>query len=276
MPKFAANLSMLFADSPFLERFARTRASGFQYVEFQFPYEHDTAAIARALQENSLKLVLFNLPPGNFGAGERGLASLPGRIDEFRESVAVALEIAKTLGAPRLNCLAGKRDPNISLLEQQRVLTENLRYAAQILGGHDIALVIEHLNPNDAPGFLLPTPSSAFAIQQQVASHNLQVQYDVYHAQRTEGELANTLQKNLARIGHIQIADNPGRHQPGTGEINYRFLLNYLDQIGYANFVGLEYIPTAKTEDSFGWIAEYVRDPRKTDDASEPGAHRTP
>ena len=255
--KFAANLTMLFSDSPFLERFARARAAGFRYVEFQFPYEHNIAAIAHALRENSLQLVLFNMPPGDWSAGERGLASLPERMDEFRASVSYALDTARMLGAPRLNCLAGKRDPNVSLDEQHRVLIENLRYAARIFGEHGIALGIEHLNPNDMPDYLLPTPSSAFAIQQQVASPNLLVQYDIYHAQRAEGELANTLQKNIAHIGHIQIADNPGRHQPGTGEINYRFLLNYLEQLGYANFIGLEYLPTGKTEDSFGWIEDY-------------------
>lgn len=257
MPKFAANVSTLYADSPFLERFARARASGFQFVEFQFPYDHDIAALKRALDANALQVVLFNLPPGNWSAGERGLASLPDRIDEFRASVNLALDTARTLGAPRLNCLAGKRDPNVALVEQQRVLIENLRYAARLLGEHNIALGIEHLNPMDNPDFLLPDPSTAFAIQQQVASPNLTVQYDVYHAQRTQGELANTLSANLARIGHIQIADNPGRHEPGTGEINYRFLLHHLDHIGYSNFVGLEYLPTAKTEDSFGWLSGF-------------------
>lgn len=258
MPKFAANLTLLFADTPFLDRFARARASEFRFIEFQFPYEHDTSALSDALAKNELKSVLFNLPPGNWNAGERGLAALPDRIAEFRRGVALAVEIAKTLGTPRLNCLAGNRDVNIPLVEQQKVLIENLRYASRVLGEHDIALVIEPLNPYDNPDFIMPTPSAAFAVQQQVASPNLHVQYDLYHAQRTEGELANTLQKNLARIGHIQIADNPGRHQPGTGEINYRFLLNFLDRIGYSNFVGLEYLPTGTTEDSFAWISDYV------------------
>lgn len=255
--KFAPNLTLLFSDSPFLDRFARARASGFNHVEFQFPYEHETAAIARALQEHDLKVALFNMPPGNWGAGERGLASLPDRIDDFRRSVMVALDTAKTLGARRLNCLAGKRDKNVPLHEQERVLVENLGYAAGVFAEHGIALGIEHLNPHDAPGFLLPDPSTAFRIQEQVASPNLLVQYDVYHAQRVSGELANTLEKNLARIGHIQIADNPGRHEPGTGEINFRFLLNFLDGLGYAGHVGLEYLPSGRTEDSFGWIHEW-------------------
>ncbi len=255
--KFAANLTMLFTDRPFLERFARARACGFRFVEFQFPYEHDTAEIARALAENDLQPVLFNLPPGNWSAGDRGLAGLPERIDEFRSSVRHALDTARALGTPRLNCLAGNRDPNVPYADQERVLVENLNYAARIFEEHHIALGIEHLNPNDVPGFLLPTPSAAFAIQAQVAHPNLLVQYDLYHAQRTEGELANTIHKNLARIGHIQLADNPGRHQPGTGEIHFPFLLNFLDGIGYNHYVGLEYLPTGRAEDSFAWIEDW-------------------
>lgn len=255
--KFAPNLTMLFSDSPFLERFARARACGFRYVEFQFPYAHDTAAIARALQANDLKVVLFNLPPGDWGGGERGLASLPDRIDDFRASVTLALETAQALGAPRLNCLAGKRDSNVPFEIQERVLIENLQYAAENFAAHEIALGIEHLNPYDVPDFFLPNPLSAFHIQARVASPHLSVQYDVYHAQRTRGELASTLEKNLARIGHIQIADNPGRHEPGTGEINYPFLLKFLDQLGYEGYVGLEYLALGRTEDSFGWIRDW-------------------
>lgn len=257
MPKFAANLTLLYADSPFLERFARARASGFRYVEFQFPYEYETSAIERALKENELTAVLFNLPPGNTKAGELGLAALPERRDDFRRGVAQGIEIARRLGVQRLNCLAGKRDLKIPLAEQQRAMIENLRYAANALAAEDISLMIEALNPFDVPGFLIPNVSTAFSIQSQLGEPNAYVQYDFYHAQRTEGELANTIQKNLKRIGHIQLADNPGRHQPGTGEINYRFLLNYLDPIGYTNFVSLEYVPAGRTEDSLKWMSEY-------------------
>lgn len=263
MTTFAANLSTLYTDSPFLERFARARGSGFEHVEFQFPYEHDTDAIARALRENGLRAALFNLPAGDWKAGERGLAALPDRIEEFRRGVEQGIETARALGVPRLNCLVGARDPELAPGEQTRVMIENLRYAAQALAGHGIALLIEHLNPFDVPGFLLPTPSSAFLIQERVGSPNLFVQYDIYHAQRTEGELANTLQARLPRIGHIQLADNPGRHEPGSGEINFPFLLKYLDAIGYRGVVGLEYMPQAKTEDSFGWMG-----PSLTGDAS--------
>lgn len=257
MPTFAANLTLLYPDSPFLERFARARASGFKYVEFQFPYEYETAALARALNENGLHAVLFNLPAGNLEAGERGIAGLPQRIEEFRRGVALAIDTAHALGVTRLNCLVGKRDPELPPGEQTRVMIENLRYAAGALQGEGLALMIEPLNAFDMPGFMLPNPSTGFLIQQRVGAPNLYVQYDIYHAQRSEGELANTLHDQLPRIGHIQLADNPGRHQPGTGEINFRFLLKYLDEIGYAGYVGLEYVPQGATEGSLDWIREY-------------------
>lgn len=257
MPKLAANLTMLYTDSPFLDRFARARASGFRFVEYLFPYEHDISALAAALQTNGLTQVLFNLPAGNWSAGDRGIAVFPDRIAEFQQGVARAIEAAQVLHVKQLNCLVGKRDENIPLADQQRVMIENLRYAARALAEQGLALVIEMLNPYDVPGFLLASPRAAFNAQAQVAAPNLKVQYDVYHAQRTEGELAATLQQNLARIGHIQIADNPGRHQPGTGEINYRFLFDWIDQIGYTGYVGLEYIPAGTTEQSLAWITEY-------------------
>jgi hydroxypyruvate isomerase len=157
----------------------------------------------------------------------------------------------------QLNCLVGKRDARVPLEEQQRVMVENLRYAAGALAEQGITLLVEMLNPYDVPDFLMASARAAFAVQEQVASPNLKIQFDVYHVQRTEGELATTFQKNLARIGHVQIADNPGRHQPGTGEINYRYLLNYFDRIGYPGFVGLEYIPEGRTEQSLAWVQEY-------------------
>jgi len=257
MPKFAANLTMLYTDSPFLARFGRARASGFRYVECLFPYEFDTHVLAAALTENGLQQVLFNLPAGDWAAGERGIAALPDRVEEFRSGVQRAVQVAKTLNVRQLNCLVGKRQPEVSLDEQQRVMIENLRYAADALAAAGITLLIEMINPFDIPGFLINSPRAAFQVQDQVGSANLKVQYDVYHAQRTQGELANTIRSHLDRIGHIQIADNPGRHQPGTGEINYRFLLDLLDQIGYPGYVGLEYVPLGTTEESLGWIEEY-------------------
>jgi hydroxypyruvate isomerase len=257
MPKFAANLTMLYTDSPFMDRFARAKASGFRYVEYLFPYEHDISALAAALEKNGLTQVLFNLPVGNWGAGERGIAAHPDRIQEFRRGVTTAIETAQVLKCRRLNCLVGKRDEQVPLGDQQRVMIENLRYAANVLAEQGITLMLEMLNPFDVPDFLIAAPQAAFAAQDQVASPNLKVQYDVYHAQRAEGELAATFQKNLARIGHVQVADNPGRHQPGTGEINYRFLFNHLDRVGYTGYVGLEYAPEGTTEQSLAWIAEY-------------------
>ncbi len=257
MPKLAANLTMLYADSPFLDRFARARASGFRYVEYLFPYEHDLRALATALEQNGLTQVLFNLPAGNWSAGDRGIAAHPDRIAEFRHGVAQAIEAARVLKCRQLNCLVGKRDARVSPEEQHRVMIENLRYAATALGEQGLTLLVEMLNPYDVPDFLIASPRAAFAVQEEVGSPNCKIQYDVYHAQRTEGELAATFQKNLARIAHVQIADTPGRHQPGTGEINYRFLLNFLDRIGYPGFVGLEYIPEGTTEESLSWIKEY-------------------
>jgi hydroxypyruvate isomerase len=257
MPKFAANLTMLYTDSPFLDRFARAKASGFQFVEYLFPYEHDIGALANALRKNALTQVLFNLPAGNWGAGDRGLAAFPDRIAEFRQGVARAMEVAQVLKVKQLNCLVGKRDEKIPLDEQKQVMIENLRYAASELGKQGILLVIEMLNPFDVPHFLIASPREAFAVQDAVASPNLKIQYDVYHAQRTEGELANTFKNHLARIAHVQIADNPGRHQPGTGEINYRYIFDFIDRVGYPGYIGLEYIPEGTTEQSLGWVKEY-------------------
>ncbi len=248
---------MLYTDGPFVERFARAQASGFRFVEYLFPYEHDISVLANELVKRNLTQVLFNLPAGNWGAGDRGVAVFPDRIAEFRQGVARAIEVAQLFKVNQLNCLVGKRDEKIPLADQRRVMIENLRYAASELGKHDIRLVIEMLNPYDMPGFMIASPREAFAIQDEAASPNLKIQYDVYHAQRNEGELANTFQKNLARIGHVQIADNPGRHQPGTGEINYRFLFDWMDKVGYTGYVGLEYIPEGTTEQSLGWIGEY-------------------
>lgn len=257
MPKFAANLTMLYADSPFRARFARAKASGFRYVEYLFPYEHDISALAAALAENGLQQVLFNLPAGDWAAGERGIAALPGRVEEFRAGVARAIQVAQALHVPRLNCLVGRRDPAVPLANQQAVMIENLRYAAKALAAAGITLLVEMLNPFDVPGFLIDSPRAAFEVQDRVGHANLKIQYDIYHAQRTQGELANTLRAHLERIGHIQIADNPGRGQPGTGEINYRFLFEFMDAIGYVGYVGLEYVPVGTVEQSLAWVQEY-------------------
>ena len=257
MLQFAANLTMLYTDCAFMDRLARAKRSGFHYVEYLFPYEHDINAIASNLQQHDLNQVLFNLPAGNWDAGERGIAAQPDRIDEFRHGVRTAVEIAQVLRVNQLNCLVGKRDDTVPIQDQQRVMIENLRYAAHQLAEHKLRLLVEMLNPYDVPNFLIANPRAAFEIQDQVASPNLKIQYDVYHAQRATGELANTIQQNLDRIGHIQIADNPGRHQPGTGEINYRFLFDWIARCGYTGYIGLEYVPAGTTEQSLNWINEY-------------------
>lgn len=257
MPRLAANLSLLFADSPFLERFGRAAAAGFRRVEFQFPYACAPDDVAAALERHSLRCELFNLPAGDWAAGERGIAAHPARAEEFRQGVAQAIVYALRLGCPRINCIAGLRAPGVAAAEQRAALVANLRYAAAALAEHGLTLLVEPLNAHDVPGFVLQGSRDALDLIDAVGAPNLLLQYDVYHMQRGEGELAATIGANLARIGHIQIADTPGRHQPGSGEINYRFLLPHLDAIGYAGVVGAEYIPDGPTEASLGWVAEY-------------------
>jgi hydroxypyruvate isomerase len=254
MPRFAANLSMLFTEVPFLERFERAAKAGFDAVEVQFPYEAPAEVVRDRLRDAGQAMVLHNLPPGDWAAGERGVACHPGREVEFREGVARALHYATTLGVPRLNCLVGKRLAGVSEAEQHTTLLTNLRYAAAELRAAGLTLLVEPLNPFDVPGFWLDSPSKGFALVDEVGADNFLVQYDLYHAQRTEGELAGTLQRQLHRIGHLQIADTPGRHEPGTGEIAWDFIFDHLRRIGYAGDIGAEYIPAGRTEDGLGWL----------------------
>jgi hydroxypyruvate isomerase len=256
MPKFAANLSMLFTEHPFMERFARAKAAGFLAVEFLFPYEFDTDAIARELRQHKLEQVLFNLPAGNFAAGDRGLANDPSRVEEFRSGVHEALRIAKELNCGRLNCLAGLRLEGVPEETQMATLVENLRYAADAAAKAGVRQVVEPLNVYDAPGFFLPTPEAGFALVERVAHPNLSLQYDIYHAQRMSGNLAATIAARIGQIGHVQIADSPDRHEPGTGEINYLFVLKALDDAGYDGWVSLEYRPRVDTESSLAWLTE--------------------
>jgi len=258
MPKFAANLTMLFTEVPFLDRFARARQAGFDAVEFLFPYAFEAAEIRRRLDDNGLQLVLHNLPAGDWDAGERGIACLPGRSDEFRAGVARAITYAQTLGVGQLNCLAGKRPAGVTEADARRTLVDNLRFAASELKTAGLCLLIEPINSFDIPGFYLNRTAQALAILDEVGADNAFVQYDIYHAQRMEGELAATLQQHLTRIGHVQLADNPGRNEPGTGEINYAFLFAHLDRIGYAGWVGCEYKPATTTEAGLGWRSALV------------------
>ena len=255
MPRFAANLTMLFTEVPFLDRFERAANAGFKAVEFLFPYAYPAAELKQKLVDHQLELVLHNLPAGDWDAGERGIGCHPDRVAEFRDGVARAIDYATTLGAPQVNCLAGKAPPGIADDLLLSTFTDNLRYAAAALKQAGIRLLIEPINTFDIPGFYLNRTSQALAIIDAVGSDNLFVQYDIYHAQRMEGELIATMQKHLARIGHIQLADNPGRNEPGTGEIAYDRVFAALDRMGYSGWIGCEYKPATSTEAGLAWLA---------------------
>jgi len=257
MPRFAANLSMLFSEVPFLQRFALAAQHGFHAVECQFPYDCDAEEIFEQLQKNHLQMVLHNLPAGKWKEGERGIACHPDRVEEFRNGVHYALAYAQTLKVKQLNCLAGiaPEGHNTELLNQ--TLIDNLQYAARVLKPHGLRLLLEPINTLDVSGFLINRTQQAVEILDAVGAENVYVQYDIYHAQRMEGNLALTLQKNLPRIGHIQLADNPGRHEPGTGEINFAYLMPALDRMGYSGWVGCEYIPATGTVAGLGWMRDF-------------------
>ncbi|RMF41160.1 MAG: hydroxypyruvate isomerase [Alphaproteobacteria bacterium] len=243
MPRFAANLSMLFPESAFLDRFARAAEAGFSAVEFLFPYDHDPALLASRRAGNGLELVLFNAPPGDWQAGDRGLACLPERIPEFRDSIEVALDYASALGCPRLHVMAGITTGRRDKDALRQTYVDNLRHAADRAASAGITVLIEPLNPFDMPGYYLNEVATAREVIAAVGRPNLKLQADIYHLQRIQGELANTLERNRDIIGHVQIADTPGRHEPGTGEINYPFLFATLDRLGYDGWVGCEYRP---------------------------------
>lgn len=261
MPKFAANLTMLYNELPFLDRFAAAAKSGFKAVEFLFPYDFSALDIAQRLKDNGLQLVLHNLPAGNWAGGERGIACHPNRVEEFREGVAKALAYATVLKPPRINVLAGIRPEGVSEDLARQTLVGNLKFAAEQLGQQGIKLLMEPINTFDIPGFFVNRTAQALAIMDEVGSANLYLQYDIYHAQRMEGELAANMKQHLARIGHIQLADNPARNEPGTGEIHYRFLFDQLDAIGYSGHIGCEYKPKDSgpggTDAGLGWLAAH-------------------
>ncbi len=257
MPKFAANLSMLFTELDFLERFAAARDAGFKGVEYLFPYAYAPDELAERLAANGLTQVLHNLPGGDWDAGERGIAALPGRVGEFQDSVATAIEYAHALGCKQLNCLAGippeDADPDIV----RETLVDNLRFAAGKLEEAGIRLLVEAINTRDIPGFYVTSTDQTLELIKAAACGNIAVQYDIYHMQIMEGDLAPTMEANLSSIEHIQLADNPGRHEPGTGEINYPFLFDFLDRLGYQGWIGCEYKPLAGTSEGLGWLRPY-------------------
>lgn len=257
MPRFAANLTMLFNEVPFLDRFEKAAANGFEAVEFLFPYPYPVQELKTRLQSHNLKLVLHNLPAGDWDAGDRGIACDPARVDEFRAGVPKAIEYATQLGVPQLNCLAGKTPAGVSPQALHDTLLANLKFAAAELKKAGLKLLTEPINTFDIPGFYLNRTEQALRLHDEVGADNLYLQHDLYHMQRMEGELAATLKKNLSRIAHIQIADNPGRNEPGTGEINYKYLFRLLDEIGYSGWIGCEYKPATTTEAGLGWRATH-------------------
>jgi hydroxypyruvate isomerase len=263
VPKFAANLTMLFGELPFLDRFAAAKAAGFTGVEYLFPYDFEAAALREQLQQHGLTQVLHNLPAGNWNAGERGIAIFPDRVEEFRAGVARALEYAKVLDCRLVNCLVGIAPADADAAELRSTLVHNLRFAADALANQKIKLLIEPINTRDIPGFFLSGTDQAAGIIDDVGSDNLFIQYDIYHMQIMEGDIAPTLQNRLPRIAHVQLADTPGRNEPGTGEIHYPFLFRHLDQIGYRGWVGCEYKPKTSTSEGLGWYADFATSPQR-------------
>ncbi|WP_211461153.1 hydroxypyruvate isomerase [Collimonas silvisoli] len=257
MTKLAANLTMLFTELPFLERFDAAAKAGFKGVEFLFPYAFRAEQIADKLATNGLELVLHNLLAGNWEAGERGIACHPDRVSEFQQGVDDAIRYAKVLGVKQLNCLVGIVPNGVSTELARATVISNLKFAADKLQAEEIRLLIEPINSFDIPGFFLTGTHQALDLIKATGSSNLFVQYDIYHMQRMEGELANTIKANLPQIKHVQLADNPGRFEPGTGEINYRYLFKFLDECGYDGWIGCEYKPKAGTVDGLGWRAAH-------------------
>ena len=262
MPKLAANLTMLFGEVDFLERFEAAAAAGFAAVEYLFPYAWEPQALKAKLRDHGLEQVLHNLPAGNWAGGERGIACLPDRVDEFKSGVAQAITYATALDCDRVNCLAGILPPSVDAAAARETFVRNLRYAAPLLESAGITLLIEPINTRDIPGFFLSGTAQAIEIIDAVGSDNLQLQYDIYHMQIMEGDVAQTIERQLPRIGHIQLADVPGRHEPGTGTIDFPSLLAQIDRLGYDGWIGCEYVPAAGTAAGLTWAAQYLKHSR--------------
>ena len=255
MPKLAANLSTLFPEVRFPDRFAAAARAGFRYVEYQFPYQWGADELARRAREAGLEVVLHNLPAGDFAKGDRGIACLPGREREFRDGVERAIDYARAARCPRLNCLAG-----IAPVDREHfaLLVDNVRYAARKLGAAGLSLTLEPINTRTVPGFFLSRSAQALDVLNAAGEGNAFLQYDFFHMQIMEGDLASTVERLLPRIGHIQLADVPDRHEPGTGEINFDFLLRRLDALGYSGYVGCEYNPRGDTLEGLKWAQPYL------------------
>lgn len=259
MPRFAANLSMMFQEVGFLDRFAAAAAAGFEAVEFAFPYAYPAEAVAGQLAQHGLTPVLFNMPPGDLDAGERGLASLPGREAVFRDGVAQAVAYAQTLGCGTLHVMAGLLREEALREVHERKYVENLRHAAQACASAGITPVIEAINCRDVPGYFLNYQSQARRIVEAVGAANLKLQLDLYHCQIMEGDLARHIRDLLPVVGHIQVAGVPDRHEPDLGEVEYRYLFDLLDEFGYAGWIGCEYRPRGRTETGLDWFQCYRR-----------------
>ncbi|WP_404365788.1 hydroxypyruvate isomerase [Marinobacter sp.] len=255
MPRFAANLSLLFTELPFEERFAAASRAGFRGVEYLFPYAWPAESLRSLLQENRLTQVLFNLPAGDWSAGERGIACLPERTGEFRDGVTQAIQYAEALGCARVNCLAGLRPPTLSFDRAWETLVDNVSWAAEQCRGAGVDLLVEAINSRvDMPGFLLDRSDRVIELIEAVDASNLGFQYDIYHMQIMEGDLIRTMERLLPHIGHIQFADNPGRHEPGTGEINFPRVFHALDAMGYEGWASAEYHPLNSTRSGLSWL----------------------
>lgn len=257
MPRFAANLSMLYPQHEFLDRFAAAAADGFEAVEFLFPYDYSANELKQRLSDNGLVQALFNVPPGDWAAGERGIATLPGREDEFRSGFDRALEYAAVLGNTRVHVMAGLLAAESDRARHHGVYLQNLAYAADQAGKAGITVLLEPINTRDMPGFLLNRQDQAQAICKEVGATNLKVQFDCYHCQIVEGDLATTLRRDFDCIGHIQIAGVPDRHEPDQGEVNYPYLFELMDHLGYDGWVGCEYRPKADTSMGLQWLRDW-------------------
>ncbi|HFT1528583.1 TPA: 2-oxo-tetronate isomerase [Providencia stuartii] len=256
MAKFAANLSMMFNEVPFIQRFERAAQAGFTGVEYLFPYEEQLEAIAEQLEKYGLTQALFNMPAGDWAAGERGMASIPGREDEFAQGVQTALKYAKALGCKQVHAMAGKLDARFTPEQQQACFIKNIQYAADIMAEHGIRVLIEPINTRDMPGYFLTTQKQAEALLPKIARENVFIQLDLYHCQIMEGDLLKTIERLWGKFSHIQIASVPYRHEPDSGEVNYPWIFKQLDEMGYQGWLGCEYHPAGRTEDGLGWLKQ--------------------
>lgn len=253
MPKLAANLTLLFTELPFLDRFGAARANGFAAVELLFPYDVAVEDIAARLAQTGLQLVLHNLPAGNWDAGERGMACDPARIAEFKAGVDLALAYAVALGVPQLHCMAGIVPPGVAPAMAHRTYVDNVRYAAGRLAAHGLRLLIEPINTRDMPGYFLCGSAQAAAVIAEVGASNLALQLDLYHLQQMGEDLAAAIRRYAPITAHMQLADSPGRHEPGTGEIDFAALFALIDGLGYGGWIGCEYRPLHDTVGGLSW-----------------------